>query len=195
MWEIIRYQLSHLGDFSGRDVRRTFWVYLLFLVIVQILIGIVISAPMMGNIIGSVTQGVQSGMSEAEIQAATYASLSNSLEPMAVYSMVLRLVTAALLLASFVRRLHDAGFSGWLALIPVGTLLYSQIIGYLSLDHMQAMMDEAIASGNPQFVVAISSETAASGLIRWAGVLFVLIFGIMKSQPGPNRYGEEPARP
>jgi hypothetical protein len=32
----IKYNLSHLLDFSGRDARQTFWYYVLFLVMLDI---------------------------------------------------------------------------------------------------------------------------------------------------------------
>ena len=40
MFEAIKYNLAHLADFTGREDRPTFWWYVLFLLVLDILLGL-----------------------------------------------------------------------------------------------------------------------------------------------------------
>ena len=66
----IKYNLKHLLDFSGRDARQTFWYYILFLVVLQFLVGMIAIIPSMVTIMGDT------------FTAAISASISSSLAPL-----------------------------------------------------------------------------------------------------------------
>ena len=69
MLEALKYNLAHLADFTGREDRSTFWWYVLVLVILDIVLGLIVSGPMVAGSISTAVQAAQSGMSEQAIQA------------------------------------------------------------------------------------------------------------------------------
>ena len=53
-------------------------------------------------------------------------------------------------------------------------------------------MDPATAGQvNPY---AMQAEMGLPGMVGYIGYLVVIIFGVLKSEDGPNQYGEEPVR-
>ena len=111
MLKSIRYNLSNLTNFSGRDARQTFWYYVLFIVVMQILIGLIASIPMYVSMVSGLLDSVASGASEGEAALAMAQNLAGQLKTQVVVGMVLSVVSAGLIVASFVRRLHDGGHS------------------------------------------------------------------------------------
>ena len=47
---------------------------------------------------------------------------------------------------------------------------------------------------NPDAMLAMMQAQGPIALLGWAPALFVVIFGVLKSTDGPNRYGDEPTR-
>ena len=112
MWGAIKYNLANLTNFNGRDARQTFWYYVLFLVVVQFGLGIVMAIPLYIDIFTQAFNAAQSGMGEEQVQAMIFTDMAGYMNNQAIVSAVLSLVMVALLLASFVRRLHDSGKPG-----------------------------------------------------------------------------------
>ena len=75
----IRYNLTHVLDFGGRDARPTFWYYVLFLVILNFVAGILISIPLMAGSMGTAIEAARSGAGEAEIQAQVMGQMSSAM--------------------------------------------------------------------------------------------------------------------
>ena len=69
MLSAIKYNLSHLTDFKGRDARPTFWYYVLFLVLVQFALSFLVSIPLTGAMVGDAVVYAQQGMPEGAVQA------------------------------------------------------------------------------------------------------------------------------
>lgn len=194
----IRYNLTHVLDFGGRDARPTFWYYVLFLVILNFVAGILISIPLMAGSMGTAIEAARSGAGEAEIQAQVMGQMSSAMGSTLWLSLATNAVTALLLLAAFVRRLHDSDKSGWWALLPLASQAASAAVSIRVMGTMQQMMQEAMAAGSDggpmQSVLDRQQEFAAYGLIGWIAPLVVIGFGILRSTDGPNRYGAEPVR-
>ncbi|GMN01463.1 DUF805 domain-containing protein [Erythrobacter sp. MTPC3] len=195
MWNAIRYNLAHLGDLSGRDGRATFWFYVLFLVVLQYAIGMIISLPML---VGAVTKSVgaiSAGTSEEEIAASMMTEMAGYLETQMLASIGVGLIILFLITAAFVRRLHDAGFAGWIAAIPVAAQLFSLAYGFAVIDDIMALMQNPeLLAGSQMRVnpIAIQAQVAPLSFVGWLGYLVVIAFGVLKSQPGPNKYGGVP---
>lgn len=194
----IKYNLAHLLDFTGRDARQTFWYYVLFLVILNFLVGMIVSIPILVDSIGMAMEAARSGANEQEVQAQMMAQMQGTLSGTVWISLLVNAATALLLLAAFVRRLHDSDKPGWWAAVPLAAQAASTLVSMRIMGEMQEMMqDSLIAGGDPAKVQAImerQSEFAAYGLIGWIGPLVVIGFGILRSTDGPNRYGVEPVR-
>jgi uncharacterized membrane protein YhaH (DUF805 family) len=111
MLSAIRYNLTHLADFSRRDARSTFWWYVLFLVVLQFVFGMMVSLPLVGSSVASAVSAAGSGASEAEIEAQALAQMSGLMSTEMWVSVALGIAVTLLALAAFVRRLHDSNHS------------------------------------------------------------------------------------
>jgi uncharacterized membrane protein YhaH (DUF805 family) len=84
-------------------------------------------------------------------------------------------VGEAMLILMCVPRLHDLGKSGWWVLIPFGIELVAILVGI-----------EVVPAG--EAYVAFSGA-----LFAIAG--FILLLGLIRGEPQPNRFGEPPKSP
>ena len=189
----IKYNLSNLTNFNGRDARQTFWFYVLFLVIVQYAIGLLVAAPMMGGVMQEAFRGASQGVPQAELQQEMMRTMGGSLRMSMIASAFVALVAALCLIASFVRRLHDSNRPGWIAAIPFLLVLVSHSAALANMDaFLDAMMN---ADPNNHFAMMQAQRPLLmTGAVSWIGYLMVIVFGVWPSTEGPNRYGDEPVR-
>jgi uncharacterized membrane protein YhaH (DUF805 family) len=191
MLDSIRHNLSSLTTFSGRDGRATFWFYVLFLLIIQYVIGMAIALPMLGGAAQEAFQAAKQGASDAEMQARLMASMSGSMRTSMMLSGVVAVVFVLLLVASFVRRLHDSGRPGWIAAIPFVLVAGGQAA---SMANMETVIDALVNSNtaNPAAVLQAQKPLLLASTLTWIGYLIVIVFGVWPSSDGDNAYGAEP---
>jgi uncharacterized membrane protein YhaH (DUF805 family) len=192
MIEETKHCLRRLARFDGRDSRQTFWYYVLALVILQFAIGLLVAIPVVVGILQTVMQLVSSGAPPEQLNSAMAAQMGGMMSQNLWFSSIMSLVLIVLFYAAFVRRLHDAGYSGWLALVPLVTHLFAQAYLISHLDQITGMMEAAIASGKPANIAQMQSELGPFNMVGWLGYLVVIGFGVLKSQAGSNRYGDAP---
>lgn len=185
----IKYNLSHLTDFSGRDARQTFWYYVLFLVVIQFVLAMVAAIPMYIDMFTSAFDAARAGVDTDQTEAIMMGSMSGALEQQMWVGMVLTIVATLLFIAAFVRRLHDGGFSGWWAVVPLFTQVIALWVSFETIDMMQSAMGD-VAAGDSTAMLDAQGEMLAYSVVGYIGYLVVIVFGVMKSQ-GPNQYGEE----
>ena len=190
----IKYNLANLTNFSGRDARQTFWYYVLFLVIIQMVVSIAISVPMMGSAFTGAIEAAQSGVSEEAMQARMMNEMSGWFEVTIWISLAMGLVMILLLAAAFVRRIHDSDHSGWWAALAVGAQLVSAGYTVTMVGKMRELMALSMNPANLDEVLARQGEFMGIGLIGYIPVIVVVVFGVMKSTDGPNRFGGAPVR-
>ncbi|WP_284125503.1 DUF805 domain-containing protein [Parerythrobacter aestuarii] len=190
----IRYNLANLANFSGRDSRQTFWYFMLFIIVVQFGLGMIASIPSYIEMFSNAFEAAQGGADEAEMQAAMASEMGGMMRTQMNIAVVSGLVSTVLFSAAFVRRLHDSGKPGWfllLALVPhLGALAYS----VTQIDHLVEIMQQVMSASDPGQAMAMQQQIYAYSAVGYVGYIVVAIFGIMKSDPGPNAYGEEPVR-
>ena len=174
----IRYNLANLANFSGRDARQTFWYYV-----------VCISAPA-----PVLTSSTTPCAPLASFLLTMLEAMSGPLETTMWLALGLGAVSLLALAASFVRRLHDSGLSGWWAWLP--GLLY---VGYLvwmprQIAGLKAGLVQALAmqQGGTPFGMMPGQEAAM--LSAYLPLILLAVFGVRKSHPGPNRFGETPVR-
>ncbi|HMT46771.1 MAG: hypothetical protein RL702_950 [Pseudomonadota bacterium] len=190
----IRYNLANLANFSGRDARQTFWYYVLFLYLIQMVAGMLVAIPMMVAMFSQMFAGVRAGADPDAVNAMMLEAMSGPLETTMWLALGLGAVSLLALAASFVRRLHDSGLSGWWAWLP--GLLY---VGYLvwmprQIAGLKAGLVQALAmqQGGTPFGMMPGQEAAM--LSAYLPLILLAVFGVRKSHPGPNRFGETPVR-
>lgn len=195
----LKYSLTHLFDFKGRDARQTFWYFAFFVLALYFIAWIVAIVPVIGSAIGGAMKAAQQGLPQEQVSAKVMEGMGPGLASIAWFSVIASLLFTLLLVAAFARRLHDSGNSGWWAglvlLIKVGVLIPSiQAIGHLD----EALQKASEAMQNASDPAAMQQQLQASqdpmqawiGLIGWIGPIIMIVFGVMKSTDGPNRYGE-----
>ncbi len=196
----IKYNLRHLLDFNGRDARQTFWFYVLFVFLLNFALSLAIALPAMWQAFAGGFEAARSG--DPEAANAAIAESMTGITMTAVWAgAVLGVVNLVLLAAAFVRRLHDADWSGWWALLVGAIYVAATTRTFLNADRLEALTRQAVADamanpgagGMPQ-LYASHPEMAVDTLLGWLPFLLMIGFGVLKSTEGPNRFAAEPVR-
>ncbi len=195
----VKYNLTHLLDFSGRDARQTFWFYVLFVFLVNIAVGMIVTVAMIGRMMGPLIDAAQASASEEVIRAQMGAGMGAMMGSVMWYSLAATVVMILLLAASFVRRLHDSNRSGWWGLLVLAAQAAGIFVSFKMIGVMQEIMTAAMSGPTPMTPVEMQALMQGHNINAYAGVgwlapLIVIVFGVMDSTEGPNRYGAEPVR-
>jgi uncharacterized membrane protein YhaH (DUF805 family) len=189
----IAYNLKRILHFKGRDGRKLFWNYFLFIVLLNFAVMFAAAIPTFATVISEATAVANSG-DQAIIEAAALDSMMNLGLPGTLVrtGLLLGLLNIVLLAASLVRRAHDSGLPGLVLIIPLGLQIIWMYFSYGQLEGLGTTMRAAVettqAGGEPQMQVGM----IAQDLIGWLAVLIVVAIGIIKSQLSPNQYADEP---
>jgi uncharacterized membrane protein YhaH (DUF805 family) len=182
MLDAVKYGLANLANFKGRDARQTFWYYVLFVYILNVLITMAVSVPMS---ISMVTSAISRAAQNPNNEAAAMGAINGMTNTLMWVSMAAGALMLILLAASFVRRLHDSGLSGYWALIPGALQLAALAMMPVSIRRLTESMAD-LGGG----VDALQMQTGAASVMGWLPILIVILLGIRKSTPGPNRFGK-----
>ena len=194
MFGAIKYGLANLANFRGRDARSTFWYYVLCVVVLRFVAGIAIGLPMSMRLTSAALEAAKNQVSEATLQAQTTAIITETLPMMIWLGIALGALTMLLLAASLVRRLHDGGQTGWSVLVP--SLLYAASLALQPAQIRRVLDLLAQTKGTDISAVAAVNQGVGSSqnLLAALAVFIVIAIGFIKSNPGPNRFGEKPVR-
>lgn len=157
MLRAVAHSLAHVADFSGRDGRATFWWYMLA---VQLVTG---------------TLGLVAAFSAAPHGEAAILDMALKV------GLLTGVATVMLVAASLVRRLHDSGLPGWIALVP------GALYGVL-LVQMPGVAEQMKQVGD----AAVADRSLTDALLEWLPWILVIVIGVLPSTPGANRYGSDP---
>lgn len=191
MLDSIKFHLSHLADFGGREGRRTFWLWFLAIAIVNILVSIGLSASMTAGAMGAAMEGVRAGQDSAAMEAAVLKAMLPNMPTMVWVGVAMSAFNAVMLSAAFVRRLHDGGFPGWIVIVPLAAMAFSAWLSIAQLGYIEELLNAAMNAGSAEGMADLQRETSLQGLVGWIPLLVVIGFGIVKSKPA-NRWGEAP---
>jgi uncharacterized membrane protein YhaH (DUF805 family) len=191
MLAALKYNLAHLTQFSGRDARQTFWLYVLFLVVAQIAISMAISIPLTGSMMGDAFVAARDGATPEVVQARMFERMSGMMKASMWLSVVLSLLSSALLAAAFTRRLHDSDKTGWIAAATFALQLVAMAMVISSIDDAVRMVT-LVQAGDLPAMQGLQKKFAVQSLIGWMPAAIVIVFGVWPSTKGENRYGPEP---
>ena len=177
----VKFCLKNLTNFRGQDARTTYWWYLLFLFIVQLVAGFIISLPMLGGMFSGALEAAQSGADPQAINQAMAAEVGGSMRNMMFWSTILALALIALYSAAGVRRLQDAAKPGLLVLLVIVPLLYSTITAYMNVDAMIELTVQAMQQSDPSQSMAAQSKLSAQSLIGYIGYVAAIVIGFLPS--------------
>ncbi len=193
MFGAIGHNLRNLTNFSGRDARQTFWFYVLAIAILRFVAGLAVSIPMMIGMFSGAFSAAQNGVSPDAMRQHMMGSVGAYLPMMLWTGLAIGVLSAVLLAASFVRRLHDSDLSGWWALLPLG--LYAVVLARMPGQIARAMEVMNSMAATPGFrpdPTAMMREQGGLAFLVYVPVLLIIFAGVRGSTSGPNRFGDEP---
>jgi len=189
----LRYHFKHLLAFYGRDSRQTFWYWFLLLFIVNIAVSLVTSMPMTMDAVTAGYDAVKGG-DEVAAQTAMLSQMAVSMKRVIMVSLAVGVINVMLIAAPLIRRMHDSGNTGLWAIVAGVIYLLSLGLTWSRADEAVALMRRVAAASNPQMVLGMQPKFGLNSLLEYIPLIVVLGFGLLKSTPGPNRYGEGPVR-
>ena len=176
--EAVKTCLKKYADFKGRARRSEFWWFVLFLLIVYVAGSFV--AGLIATGLASVT-----GLDASRIAI--------------VLTGLLMLAFLIPFLAVLTRRLHDTGRGGWwVALFAVIGLLYGGSYSYLMwplLDKMGTTNPYELASLITDAMMSspvLATVLSFSGMASLILAIIFLVFTVLDSKWGVNKYGPSP---
>jgi len=195
MFAAIGYNLKHLLDFKGRDGRKVFWAYFLFVAVLNFVIVLAASIPTLSSVFAEASSVAQNGDSSAIRAIALDAMVKQGLPSTLVRTgLGLGVLNIALLAASIVRRAHDSGLPGMTLVIPLGLQFVWMYFSYQQLEGLSTTLREAVETTQAGGAPEVQAGMIAQDLIGWLVVLIVAAIGIIKSQQSPNQYGDAPVK-
>lgn len=186
----LRHNLGKLFVFSGRDARGMFWPYALVIFLLGMVVNVVLIVPMMADMFSRMIDYLQrhpEGFPEpVPGQAPTLPpELMPDLHALLVPMALLGVVILFLYAAAVVRRLHDCDRTGWWAALPLPSQALSVALTPMTLD----AMTQPQAAASP-----LSALVGLNSLLFWGALIVLIVFLASEGTPGPNRFGEAPAR-
>jgi len=188
----IRYNLANLTRLEGRDARSTFWFYVLFLAIVDVLVSIAAALPMIVAMASSMFEAIDTGASEQQAKASMMSSISSWYAFAGWMSVILSLTLTLLLVASLTRRAHDSDKSGYWVGVLFAIKLVSIVFAITMIGQMREIVGTGIDAGSIAEMQAQQAHYAAMGLLGWVPLIGLVVIGLFPSSDGTNRFGEEP---
>jgi uncharacterized membrane protein YhaH (DUF805 family) len=193
IWVAVRYGFGGLTRFSGRDARRQFWPFAIFLFLATTALTYVAMAPaMMGMLAGAVELAGRASRDRAAGIPAYVPGDAAALPPELIPDFggafliigAVNMIAILLLAAAVTRRLHDRNRTGYWGLIPLPFAIIAQIIAPRT---MAAMMQVQMGRGSPDFAMLM-----LNGAAYWATMIFLIVLLARKGDEGANRFGPAP---
>ncbi|GMM59454.1 hypothetical protein NUTIK01_02310 [Novosphingobium sp. IK01] len=168
----------------------------MFVYLLRAVAGLVVSGTLMAGGIGVAVHGGDPLVQAQQMQA----QMAIIMPRMMVAAMALGLATMVLLAAALVRRLHDAGLSGWFVLLPGVPYVLALVAVPAQTARltvaMQAMRAAQQVGGHamearPHHGMMGAVNWSAVGL-GWLALILLVALATRAATPGTNRFGPEP---
>ena len=184
----IGHNLAGLVRFSGRDTRRQFWPYAIFLFLLStaafMVLAIFVAADMFGRIEHYVIAHPEGLPPPAPGQAPQIPpELLPDLSGIAMPMIAMQILSVLLLAAAVTRRLHDRDRTGLWGLMPLPFMA----IGMANLQNAFAF------ATRPQSLTPLQSTLFAIAPFHWVALIALIVMLAGEGTKGPNRFGPEPA--
>ena len=181
--------LARYADFNGRSRRSEYWLWALFMFLLNIAMSIVQFA-VIGAIAGSAHDATQAGPGAA-------------MGPVLIVNLIKFIVFLGLLVptvAVAVRRMHDINRTGWWIVFPsvVGLIAMVVVFSLNGADFIQQISKLAAAQNSHDPKALIAMFMSMMRLIMWialptfAAKVVTFVFRVTEGTQGANRYGPDP---
>jgi uncharacterized membrane protein YhaH (DUF805 family) len=188
MLHAIKHGLRNLANLSGRDSRRQFWFFALFLMLARWALGMVATVPLMASTMSTAMRSASTSADPQATATAVQANMTAALPQLMVIGMVIGVVSTAMLLASLVRRLHDSNLSGWFVLLPGVPYLASLAATPGQVAHTMQVMQRGPQTGG----MMLRETNWSVAALAWLALALLVALAVRPATPGPNRYGAAP---
>lgn len=188
MLHAIKHGLRNLFNLNGRDARQTFWYYALFLLLLRWIAGTLAAVPLMRSTMTTAFDATRNSADPDATATAVQANITAALPQLMVLGIVIGLISMAMLLASLVRRLHDANLSGWFVLLPGVPYLLALAAAPSQVAHTMEVMQR----GAHQPGVMLHETNWSVAALGWLAFALLVALAARPSTPGANRYGPQP---
>ena len=185
----IRHNFAGLARFSGRDTRRLFWPYAIFLFLLSTFAGLVFGAFIMADMFVRMERYLIAHPEGLPPPAPGQPQLPLELMPdlsgIKLPSMIMQILLVLLLAAAVARRLHDRDRTALWGLMPLPFMA----IGMANMDSAFAL---ASGQGPPTGFQALLIATSP---LYWIALIALVVMLAGEGTKGPNRFGPEPEGP
>ncbi|WP_419809621.1 DUF805 domain-containing protein [Sphingomonas sp.] len=207
MASLLRDHLTRLADFSGRENRQPFWLWILAVYLAQMVVGVVLASVLMSRMMTA----MQPLMGQDQVYIDQHPELAAQvmmgvmvplMRGMLIFSIAIVVVNLMLVGAAVVRRLHDGDRSGWWA-SPVLVLQVAMPIAYLVImPRFLGMMGSFGQETSPDQVNAAMASIMQAFMLVWllgmigaVLTLGLIVLLVLRGTVGPNRYGDDLSPP
>jgi len=176
-----------LSSREGRISRKSFWIAILCLGLVNLAISLIVSLSIGGGALGNMMAGLQAGGTSPEQRDSLLASGRSG----AWASLVITLVFAYPAYAVMVKRRHDRNSAGLDVLVFLGLTLLSLLVGALGIG--MEVMQMPLGNGTTLPVPVPGPALAALQMANGIFALYLLVvLGFLRGTAGENDYGPDP---
>ena len=200
---LLRDHLTRLADFSGRENRQPFWLWILTVYLVQMVLSMLGMIPLMMRMMSGMQ--VLAGRDQAYLDAhPEFASqvmmgvMGPFLRDLMIFTAASGLLSLALIAAAVVRRLHDGDRSGWWAAPVLAVQIATPLAYWAMLPRFFTQIGSMGSAASPDQVNAVMSSIlpgfALIGLLGMLGFVFMILLIIFLAQRGtvgPNCHGPD----
>lgn len=185
----ILYNLRNLMRFAGRDTGAQFWPYAIFIFVVQSIISLALTLPIIVRaMINAFQLGVQQAITNsgrpraadqqafAQINSGIYSDMGSMLT---VTAPIFTAVLVILLAAAIARRLHDRGMSGYWGLMPLPFTVFS----ILTMPKLFAAFATHTVEGDWFAGLLINN------FLYFAALILLIVLLARQGVGGANRFG------
>lgn len=194
---LITRHLTGLVDFSGRERRQPFWLWVLIVMATAMIAWMAVFMPMFAGTFGKIEQFARDHPDQVTrtVGPGSYSIQVNGYHPELMPDFgallpVLSFITAviiALLAAAVARRLHDSGRSAWWGVMPIPFL----VCGLVAMNMVFSAFGKMSAPGaepDPAFF-AYFGLLFLNNLFYLGTLGLLVFFCARKGDLGDNRFG------
>lgn len=185
----IRHGFSNITNFTGRDRPRQFWPYVIMLYLVQTLISLIFTFPLMVEAMktsfASIEEASRHGgpVDQAALQHQIMQQAMAATRDVMPVAAGLGIIIFLLAAAAIVRRLHDRDWSGWWVLLLIAGKALGLTVGYTM---MNVIADDPMAMFEHMGTIQLLAG------LPWIAYIILLIQLVQSGAPGENRFGPPP---
>lgn len=179
--------LARYADFNGRSRRSEYWLWALFMFLLNIALSIVQFA-MLGAVAGSTQDAAHAGAAMGPVM------IVNLLKFVVFLGLLVPNVAVA------VRRMHDINRTGWWIIFPsvVGLIAIIVVVSLNGADFIQQVSKLVAAQNSHDTRAFIAMFVSMMRILMWialptlAAKVVTFVFRVTEGTQGANRYGPDP---